>query len=184
MPEIKDLAAIVEAVLAVAGEPVALDALLAVAGEGTRARPRGGGGRVRAPQARAGGERRSRSSTSAGDGVWRRGPEHEGALRGVPRVPLAGAPVAGGARDAGDRRLPPADHAARDQLPARRQLRRRWCRTLLERKLVAVAGRKQVVGTPLLYRTSKEFLVHFGLSDLSAPADSGGGGAGDRGRCQ
>ena len=41
-------------------------------------------------------------------------------------------------------------------------------RTLLERKLVGVAGRKQVVGTPLLYRTSKEFLVHFGLKDLSA----------------
>ena len=41
-------------------------------------------------------------------------------------------------------------------------------RTLLERKLVLVAGRKQVVGTPLLYRTSKEFLVHFGLPDLSA----------------
>ena len=41
-------------------------------------------------------------------------------------------------------------------------------RTLVERKLVVVAGRKQVVGTPLLYRTSKEFLVHFGLSDLSA----------------
>jgi segregation and condensation protein B len=33
---------------------------------------------------------------------------------------------------------------------------------------VIVAGRKQVVGTPLLYRTSKEFLVHFGLPDLSA----------------
>ena len=41
-------------------------------------------------------------------------------------------------------------------------------RTLVERKLVVVAGKEQVVGTPLLYRTSKEFLVHFGLSDLSA----------------
>jgi len=41
-------------------------------------------------------------------------------------------------------------------------------RTLLERKLLRVAGRKQVVGTPLLYRTSRDFLVHFGLSDLSA----------------
>jgi segregation and condensation protein B len=40
-------------------------------------------------------------------------------------------------------------------------------RTLLDRKLVKVAGRKQVVGTPLLYRTTKEFLVHFGLNDLS-----------------
>ncbi|HNX49691.1 MAG TPA: SMC-Scp complex subunit ScpB [Thermoanaerobaculaceae bacterium] len=41
-------------------------------------------------------------------------------------------------------------------------------RTLLDRKLVAVAGRKQVVGTPLLYRTTREFLVHFGLPDLSS----------------
>jgi len=40
-------------------------------------------------------------------------------------------------------------------------------RTLLERKLVKVAGRKQVVGTPLLYRTTKEFLIHFGLNDLN-----------------
>ncbi|MGE5235244.1 MAG: SMC-Scp complex subunit ScpB [Acidobacteriota bacterium] len=41
-------------------------------------------------------------------------------------------------------------------------------RTLVEKHLVRVAGRKQVVGTPLLYRTTKEFLVHFGLDDLAA----------------
>jgi len=40
-------------------------------------------------------------------------------------------------------------------------------RTLLERKLIRVAGRKQVVGTPLLYRTTKEFLVLMGLSSLA-----------------
>src|SRR5579875_4108838 len=39
--------------------------------------------------------------------------------------------------------------------------------TLLEKKLVVTAGRKDVVGRPILYRTSKEFLVHFGLKDLS-----------------
>jgi segregation and condensation protein B len=38
--------------------------------------------------------------------------------------------------------------------------------TLLERKLVATAGRKNVVGRPILYRTSRDFLVHFGLKDL------------------
>ena len=37
--------------------------------------------------------------------------------------------------------------------------------TLLEKKLVVTAGRKNVVGRPILYRTSKEFLVHFGLKD-------------------
>jgi segregation and condensation protein B len=39
--------------------------------------------------------------------------------------------------------------------------------TLLEKKLVTIVGRKQVVGRPILYATSKEFLVHFGLRDLS-----------------
>jgi len=38
--------------------------------------------------------------------------------------------------------------------------------TLLERKLVVTAGRKNVVGRPILYRTSKEFLLHFGLKDV------------------
>ena len=39
--------------------------------------------------------------------------------------------------------------------------------TLLERKLVAILGRKAVVGRPILYGTSKEFLIHFGLNSLS-----------------
>ena len=39
--------------------------------------------------------------------------------------------------------------------------------TLLERKLVTTAGRKAVVGRPMLYRTSKDFLLRFGLKDLS-----------------
>jgi segregation and condensation protein B len=38
--------------------------------------------------------------------------------------------------------------------------------TLLEKKLVVTAGRKNVVGRPILYRTSREFLVHFGLKDV------------------
>jgi len=39
--------------------------------------------------------------------------------------------------------------------------------TLLERKMVAILGRKPVVGRPILYGTSKEFLIHFGLNGLS-----------------
>ena len=39
-------------------------------------------------------------------------------------------------------------------------------KTLLEKRLVVTAGRKAVVGKPILYRTSKEFLMRFGLSDL------------------
>jgi segregation and condensation protein B len=40
-------------------------------------------------------------------------------------------------------------------------------RTLLDRKLIAESGRKNVVGKPILYKTTKEFLVQFGLRDLS-----------------
>jgi len=40
-------------------------------------------------------------------------------------------------------------------------------KTLLERKLIAVAGRKNVIGKPMLYKTTKEFMIQFGLKDLS-----------------
>ncbi len=39
--------------------------------------------------------------------------------------------------------------------------------TLLNRKLITTAGRKRVIGRPMMYKTTKEFLVQFGLSDLS-----------------
>ncbi len=39
--------------------------------------------------------------------------------------------------------------------------------SLMGRKLVATAGRKQVIGRPILYKTTKEFLLRFGLKDLS-----------------
>jgi len=38
--------------------------------------------------------------------------------------------------------------------------------TLLAKKLITTAGRKEVMGRPILYKTSKEFLMRFGLSDL------------------
>src|SRR5215471_10756574 len=38
--------------------------------------------------------------------------------------------------------------------------------TLLDRKLITTAGRKAVVGRPMLYKTSKDFLLRFGLKDL------------------
>jgi len=40
-------------------------------------------------------------------------------------------------------------------------------KTLLDRRLIAAAGRKNVVGKPILYKTTKEFLVQFGLKDLA-----------------
>ena len=40
-------------------------------------------------------------------------------------------------------------------------------KTLLDRKLIGTAGRKQVVGKPILYKTTREFLVQFGLKDIT-----------------
>lgn len=39
--------------------------------------------------------------------------------------------------------------------------------SLLARKLIATAGRKQVIGRPILYKTTKEFLLRFGLKDIA-----------------
>ena len=39
--------------------------------------------------------------------------------------------------------------------------------TLLDRKLVTTGGRKQVIGRPILYKTTKEFLMRFGLKDVN-----------------
>jgi segregation and condensation protein B len=40
-------------------------------------------------------------------------------------------------------------------------------KTLLERKLIKIIGRKEAPGKPLLYGTTREFLIHFGLKDLT-----------------
>jgi segregation and condensation protein B len=40
-------------------------------------------------------------------------------------------------------------------------------KTLLDRKLIAAAGRKNVVGKPILYKTTREFMIQFGLNDLA-----------------
>src|SRR5690242_7055430 len=39
--------------------------------------------------------------------------------------------------------------------------------TLLDRKLITTSGRKEVVGRPILYKTTKEFLLRFGLKDVN-----------------
>ena len=39
--------------------------------------------------------------------------------------------------------------------------------TLLERHLIKIVGRKNVIGRPFLYGTTKEFLIRFGLNDLN-----------------
>ncbi len=39
-------------------------------------------------------------------------------------------------------------------------------KTLLDKKFITTAGRKDVLGRPILYKTTKKFLVHFGLNDI------------------
>ena len=59
--------------------------------------------------------------------------------------------------------------------------------TLLERHLIKIVGRKNVVGRPFLYGTTKEFLIRFGLKDLDRSAEDRGHGrrrsASTRRRC-
>jgi segregation and condensation protein B len=166
MSEARDLAAMVEAVLAVAGEPVTLEALQAVAGEGTeRARLEEAVEAVRLRHEQEGSGLRVEHVAGGYRLVTR--PEQEGALREYlgyrSRTRLSQAAL---------ETLAIVAYRQPITLPEINFLRgvnsAAVVRTLLERKLLVVAGRKQVVGTPLLYRTSKEFLVHFGLPDLAA----------------
>jgi segregation and condensation protein B len=39
-------------------------------------------------------------------------------------------------------------------------------KTLLDKRFITAAGRKEVLGRPILYKTTKDFLIHFGLKDL------------------
>ena len=57
-------------------------------------------------------------------------------------------------------------------------------KTLLEKRLIRITGRKEVVGRPMLYGTTKQFLLHFGLKDLERAAEDRGvrRGAGRGGR--
>ena len=166
MPETKDLAALVEAVLAVAGEPVGIEALAAAAGEGVNMEDL-----ERAVEF----VRQRHDQPGSGlmveqvGGGWRLATraEHEAALHSYLGF-RAKARLSQAALEA----LAIVAYRQPVTLPEINFLRgvnsTAVVRTLLERRLVVAAGRKQVVGTPLLYRTSKEFLIHFGLADLAA----------------
>ena len=166
MPDLPQLAATVEAVLAVAGGPVTIEALLAVVGEGAeRAQVEAAIEFLRHRQDQEG----SGLQVELVGGGWRLAtrPEHEGTLREYLGY-RSQARLSQAALEA----LAIVAYRQPITLPEINFLRgvnsAGVVRTLVERKLVAVAGRKQVVGTPLLYRTSREFLVHFGLPDLAA----------------
>ncbi|MGD1146458.1 MAG: SMC-Scp complex subunit ScpB [Thermoanaerobaculaceae bacterium] len=166
MPEFKNLAAMIEAILAVAGDPVTLDALVAVAGEGVEAKQVEDA--IEFVRLRHEGEGSGLQVEHVGGG-WRLATrsEHEWAMR-----EYLGYRARARLSQAALETLAVIAYRQPITMPEISFLRgvnsAAVVRTLVERKLVVVAGRKQVVGTPLLYRTSKEFLVHFGLPDLSA----------------
>jgi segregation and condensation protein B len=165
MAEREQLAAVCEAILAVAGEVVAVETLAAAAGEGTT---------VEEIEAALELLRTRHDGAASGlllervAGGWRLAtrPELEGVLRSFlgirSRTRLSQAAL---------ETLAIVAYSQPITLPEINFLRgvnsAAVVHTLLDRKLVRVAGRKQVVGTPLLYRTTKEFLVHFGLNELS-----------------
>lgn len=180
MPDVAALAALCDAVLAVAGEAVAVDTLVALGGEGVdREQVREALDRLR--------ERYSQESSGLVleevAGGWRLAtrPDLEGVIReflGVrSRSRLSQAALETLAIVAYRQPITLAEINFLRGVNSTGVVR-----TLLERKLLRVAGRKQVVGTPLLYRTTREFLVHFGLTDLAAlpspeeAAEVGGGG--------
>lgn len=166
MAETGQLAAICEAILAVAGEVVTAEALAAVAGEGVS--PADVAAALEIVRRRHEGESSGLVLENVAGG-WRLAtrPELEAAVRtffGVrSRSRLSQAAI---------ETLAIIAYRQPITLPEINFLRgvnsAAVLRTLVERRLVRVAGRKQVVGTPLLYRTTKEFLVHFGLDDLAA----------------
>ena len=92
--------------------------------------------------------------------------EHHESLREIREdLEAVGEALQTGARNAGLDRLPSAG-----DVPEIEEIRGvdsgGVIHTLLEKKLVVTSGRKNVVGRPILYRTSKDFLVHFGLKDV------------------
>jgi segregation and condensation protein B len=166
MPDAKDLAAACEAVLAVAGEPVRAEALAAAIGEGvTVADVEGALELVRQRHADAG----SGLIVERVAGGWRLAsrPELEGVLR-----TYLGVRARSRLSQAALETLAIIAYRQPVTLPEINFLRgvnsAGVMRTLLDRRLVRAAGRKKVVGTPLLYRTTAEFLIHFGLDELSA----------------
>jgi len=166
MPSVTEIAAMCEAVLAVAAEPVSVDTLAAAAGEGVAvAKVESAMELVRARHEQDG----SGLVVERVGGGWRMAtrPELEGVLRG-----FLGVRARTRLSQAALETLAIVAYRQPITLPEVSFLRgvnsAGVLRTLLERKLVKAAGRKQVVGTPLLYRTTREFLVHFGLDDLAA----------------
>ncbi len=165
MSDREELQALCEAVLAVAGEVVPLEALQAAAGEGTELEAVREAVEAVADRYREPGRGLVVEKVAGGFRMATR-PELEGALRA-----FSGYRARTRLSQAALETLAIVAYRQPVTLPEVNYLRgvnsAGVMRTLVDRRLVRVAGRKQVVGTPLLYRTTREFLVHFGLDELS-----------------
>jgi len=165
MSERNEFEAAIEAILFVTGEPVGEERLLAVFEEGERA-----------AAAAALAEVRERYRADAGRGVFLE--EVAGGLR-IVTAPEMHPYLKKFFEAAGGNRL---SMAALETLaivayrqpitgPEIQELRGKnpaaALKTLLERRMLRIAGRKEVVGRPFVYATTREFLMHFGLRSLA-----------------
>lgn len=163
MTERREMEAVLEAVLFVAGEPVSRGRLLGLFGDGDR------------EEAEAALEAVIERYSGADRGVMV--DEAAGGLRLVTRPELGEALRrffdAGGGSKLSMAALETLAIVAYHQpvtAPEIQELRgvnpSGVLKTLLERHMIRIAGRKEVVGKPFLYCTTREFLVHFGLNSL------------------
>lgn len=163
MTERSEMEAAIEAVLFVSGQPVSRERLVALFGAGDRAAAESA---LEAVLARFAGEGRGVMVDEAAGGVrlvtrpelhdWLRRFFESGA---VSRLSMAALET-----------LAIIAYRQPVTAPEIQELRgvgpTGTIKTLLERRLVRIAGRKEVVGKPFLYCTSREFLVRFGLGSL------------------
>jgi len=165
VPELNQIAALCEAILAVAGEPVRLEALRAAVGEEISAEVLTEALEAVRQRHEHDGSGLLLERTGGGYRLATR-PELDAAVRSY-----LGVRASTRLSQAALETLAIIAYKQPVTLPEINFLRgvnsAAVIRTLLDKKLVRVAGRKQVVGTPLVYRTTKEFLVHFGVNQLS-----------------
>ena len=157
----ESLKPIVEALIFASPEPVTPKTLYKLLDGETRKtsmRPRGAARRLRRPRGLQMVER-------GGYQIVTRPELHEW-CEAVPRSDHAEA-VGAVARDARGHRLQTAGHFRRDRRDPWREQQRRSALDADRARLIKAVGRKQVVGRPFMYATTREFLERFGLSDLS-----------------
>jgi segregation and condensation protein B len=159
------LKALIEAIIYVAPEPVSLDGLVAALAGEERERVKGRVDELLADYQQS--QRGIQIRPVAGGYKFSSKPEHHEVLRKFVKSLKAPLRLSRPALET----LAVIAYRQPVTLPEIQEIRGVDCggviHTLLERKLVVTAGRKSVVGRPILYRTSRDFLVHFGLKDMS-----------------